>query len=207
MKGLDGVSEAKLQECAEKLGVDLASVKAVAQVESSKGAFIADGKPPILFEGHWFWKRLEANHKNPKDYVKGNEDILYPKWTEETRKNYKGGLKEYDRLERAKKIDEKAALESASWGMFQIMGVNHQLCGVSTVQEFVNRMCTSADEQVDLFTEFILRDSNKLTALRKKDWATFAYYYNGSGYRDNNYDTKLAAAYQANGGNNGTYSA
>nr|WP_262924348.1 N-acetylmuramidase domain-containing protein [Segatella copri] len=37
-------------------------------------------------------------------HQKGNEDILYPKWT---KTHYQGGLKEYDRLERARVIHGK----------------------------------------------------------------------------------------------------
>lgn len=49
--------------------------------------------------------------------MKGNENILYPKWE---KGHYKGGMGEYDRLEQARKINHEAADASASWGCFRL---------------------------------------------------------------------------------------
>ena len=65
----------------------------------------------LCIEGHIFWNELKKRGKNPEDYTTYNEDILYPKWSKE---HYKGGIKEYERLERAIAIDEEAAISSAS---------------------------------------------------------------------------------------------
>ena len=184
-----GASEDVYIRCAQEIGCEVAALKAVVKVESGgRGAFIAPGKPPILFEGHVFWRNLS----NPSAHVRGNEDILYSSWT---KKYYKGGLAEYDRLERAKAIDETAALKAASWGLLQILGENYAACGCSSVQEMVNKMCQSADNQVILASKFIISNSKRKNALINKDWATFAYYYNGAGYKENDYDTKLRNAY------------
>ncbi len=61
--------------------------------------------------------------------------IFFPKWD---KSKYLGGVHEYKRLELAKEIDGECALKSASWGMFQIMGFNHRLCGCKDVFEFVH---------------------------------------------------------------------
>lgn len=52
----------------------------------------------------------------------GNENILYPKWE---KGHYKGGFRQYERLEQARRINHEAADASASWGMFQVMGLNY----------------------------------------------------------------------------------
>ena len=184
------ISEGIFERCAAEIGCEVEALKAVVMVESGgRKSFIAPGKPPILFEGHVFWRNLS----NPKSVSNdSNKDILYEKWT---KKFYEGGLKEYDRLERAKKIDETAALKAASWGALQILGENYKACGCSSVQEFVEKMCSSADEQMILGTKFINSDSRRKNALIKKDWATFALYYNGKGYAENQYDKKLQNAY------------
>src|ERR671917_272606 len=52
-------------------------------VESNGSGFLKDGRPRILFEGHIFWKQLTDKGIPPGPYVKGNEDILYPKWTKQ----------------------------------------------------------------------------------------------------------------------------
>lgn len=193
--GSDGVTAEELNACAQELGVDVPSLLAIKDVESGRyGAFIQEGKPPILFEGHIFWSELKKVGKNPADYAKrGNIDIIYPSWT---KKYYKGGLGEYERLDRAKKIDEEAALKSASWGMFQILGLNYSACGYGSVRDYVNAMCESAGNQLMALCKFIKSNSAMLNALRSHNWAEFAKRYNGPGYKENQYDTKLAEAYK-----------
>ena len=179
-------------EIAVKYDLEVAVIKAVKEVESGRyGAFLSEDCPPILFEGHVFWKQLENEGLFPANLVVGNEDILYQKWTKQY---YKGGMKEYDRLDKAMKINKIAALKSASWGMFQIMGFNYESCGCKSVDEFVTRMKCSEKEQLDMFVQFIV--NNKLDKyLREKDWKGFAAKYNGPGYAENKYDTKLEQAY------------
>jgi len=186
------VTEADFRRNAEELGVDVAAVMAVKEVESAGKGFLAPNKPVILFEGHIFWNQLKDRGINPEDHLEGNEDILYPKWTKE---HYKGGIAEYDRLERAKQIDEEAAVCSASWGLFQIMGFNHKVCGCETVQDFVTAMSENEGRHLDLFASFV-RNNSLVQYLRDRDWAGFARRYNGPAYAENRYDEKLSAAYE-----------
>ena len=62
----------------------------------------------------------------------------------------------------------------------------------------------SEEKQLQAFINFIKNDSNgnKYTALKAKDWATFAKFYNGSSYAQNQYDTKLEKNYSDNVGLN-----
>lgn len=192
LKNDEKLSGLDYNEIAVKYDVEVAMIKAVKEVESGQyGAFLSDGYPPILFEGHVFWKQLESDGMYPNNYIKGNEDILYSKWTKQY---YKGGMKEYNRLDKAMKINKLAALKSASWGMFQIMGFNYESCGCKSIDEFVTRMKQSEKEQLDMFMQFII--NNKLDKyLRARDWVGFAKRYNGPGYAENKYDTKLQQAY------------
>ena len=105
-------------------------------------------------------------------------------------------MKEYDRLERARKINRNAADASASWGMFQIMGFNHKACGEKTVSGFVEAMCRSEIDQLLLSARFINGNKVMLDALQKKNWAAFAKAYNGPAYAQNQYDVKMANAYK-----------
>ena len=78
-------------EIAVKYNLDVATIKAVQEVESGQyGAFIAEGYPPILFEGHIFWRQLENDGMHPNNYIKGNEDIIHQKWTKQY---YLGGMR------------------------------------------------------------------------------------------------------------------
>jgi hypothetical protein len=185
------LSEDDLIAAAKELDVELASVKAVTEVEASAHGFVG-GKPKILFEGHEFWKRLKAHGLDPTTCRAGNEDILYPKWT---KAHYLGGVREHDRLDKARKIHEGAALESASWGLFQIMGYHWQSLGYSDVSTYARLMSESEGKQLESFTKFV--QANDLTKyLRELQWASFALRYNGPRYRENRYDEKLQRAYR-----------
>ena len=183
------ITENDFQETANILNIEVAAIKAIQKVETGgRGGFILPGKPAILFEGHIFWQHL----KNPEKYCAGNEDILYKKWTKEY---YKGGLAEYERLERACRIDEKAALMSASYGMFQIMRFNYSACGFKDVFSFVETMKQNEGTQLKAFVSFIKNNNKMHTALQNQEWADFARLYNGPGYAKNKYDKLLQDSY------------
>ncbi len=185
------LEEADMCAAAADLDVELAAIKAVNEVESTGAGFIVE-KPKILFEGHVFWKELKKKGIDPESHRKGNEHILYPKWTTV---HYFGGLAEYDRLEQARAVDDEAALRSASWGIFQIMGFNAEELGYRDVYEFVERMNSHEREHLQAFCAYVQKH-NLVHALQMKDWRAFARGYNGPGYEKNRYHIKLARAYE-----------
>lgn len=173
------------QQAADLLGVELATIKAVAEVESKGSGFLKSGEPVILFEGHIFHRLTNGKYSTPE-----NADISYPKWTT---KYY--NKNQHKRLQKAVELDRNAALQSASWGKFQIMGFNYAACGFENVQQFINAMYRSEKDHLVAFVSFI-RSHRYDRFLRDKDWAGFARRYNGPGYKANRYDTKLKAAYE-----------
>src|SRR6185503_15448815 len=94
-------------------------LRAVAEVESSGEGFLAppSDRPKILFEGHAF-HRLTGGR-----YSGEHPDISYPQWSR--RKYADSPAGEWHRFEAACRLDRLAALQSASWGLFQIMGFNY----------------------------------------------------------------------------------
>jgi len=185
------ISEKQFAESARMLNVEVAAIKAVAEVESNGSGLLADGRPKILFEPHIFWKQLRQKGIDPNLFMEENEDILYPKWKSGA---YGPVSKQHDRLERAAKINREAALLSASWGRFQVMGFNWQRCGMASLQDFINAIYKDEDAHLQLFTNYI-RISHLDDELRGHDWAAFALSYNGPLYRRNRYDVKLKNAY------------
>lgn len=157
---------------AERLGVEPAVVLAVAEVESNGGGFLPDGRPAILFEALWFHK-----------FTNGAFDVSHPNISSATwdRSLYEGGVAEWNRLAEAIALDPEAALKSASWGAFQIMGFNHAACGFQDVRGFVDALSRNLDAQVGAFTAFVQANPPMLQALRSRDWTTFARLYNGPG--------------------------
>lgn len=185
------LSFSDIQRAAESLGVEACAVKAMVEVESSGSGFLLDGRVKVLFEGHIFWKELIKAGFNPVDYALKFPNIVYQRWD---KGKYKGGSAEWERLNSAALINKKAALCSASYGLFQIMGFNHKACGFSTVQDFVDAQKESEARQLESFCAF-MRSENLIQHLSRKDWSGFAKRYNGPGYTQNQYDVKLARAY------------
>lgn len=172
---------------AARLGCEVEAIRAVAQVEGAGEGFCPDGFPKTLFEGHYFHRLTKGK------YSASHPTISYPTWT---RKFYgRTWQAERARLETAISLDRTAALQSASWGLFQIMGANHAVCGFKTVQAFVNAMCKDANMHLEAFTTYVL--ANGLAdELRELRFADFARIYNGPGYAVNKYDVKMLAAYK-----------
>lgn len=186
------LTEGDYKAAAKQLKCDVAAIKAVAEVESNGNGFLSDGKVKILFEGHIFHKytdgKFDAKHPT----------ISYPRWT--TKFYAKGatadirGQGELKRLKEAMALDRKAALMSASYGKFQIMGFNFALCGFITVEDFYKSMQINEGEQLKAFCHYIINIS-LADELRNHYWAEFAKRYNGPDYKKNKYDIKLALAY------------
>lgn len=183
------VADATWSEFARALEVDEATLRAVAEVESNGSGFLPapSEKPKVLFEGHAF-HRLTGGR-----YSREHPDISYPKWSP---RKYSGTLSgEWRRLDAACRLDRIAALQSASWGLFQIMGFNYPYCGHADVETFVARQYESATQQLASMVKFVSRPPF-LPALRNRNWATFARNYNGPAFATHGYDKRLAAAYE-----------
>lgn len=179
------LGDADFERVARRLGCEVAAVRAVAEVESGgRTGFLPDKRPKILFESRWFHKLTDGLHD------RAHPDISTPTWV----RNYKGKAAEYDRLKQAIALDREAALKSASWGMFQILGVNYRAAGFDDVQSFVTAQMESEGAHLDAFASFV--STNHLDdELRDKRWEDFARGYNGPGFKAHRYDEKMAKAY------------
>ena len=179
-----GLSDEDLAGAATTVASEVAVIKAIAKVESSMRAFDDAGRPTILFERHYF-HRLTG----------GRYDATHPNISNSTSGGYGRFSEQYGKLEEAYRLDPDAALRSASWGRFQIMGNNYRAAGFASARQFVQAMTRSEREQLQAFVNFVASDKAMLAALQRKDWAAFAKAYNGPCYAANAYDTKLKAAY------------
>lgn len=182
----------KIAEMAAKYGLDVASVLAVAEIESGgRSGFQKTGLLTVLFEAHQFYSFLKKAGLNPGTLMVRYPNLISPIWNKNL---YKGGDAENTRLAEAIKINE-CAWNCASYGMFQIMGFNCRACGFNTPQEFIKYLKTGQEAHVDAFLKFVNANPKMMNALKTKDWVTFARLYNGPGYAQNKYDAKLADAY------------
>jgi len=199
------LSNATLVAAAERLGVELASVYAVNEVESAGAGFLSNGKPTILFERHIMYRQL-STPRSPDQVagkLKARADLLaseFPNLVNIRPGGYAGGVAEHQRLAQARQLDDTAALESASWGAFQIMGFHATRLGYASVQAFAAAMAQDENAQFNAFVAFIEADPVLHKALKARKWKDFAAKYNGPSYARNLYDVKLERAYQRHAG-------
>lgn len=177
-----------IDAAAARLRCPRASIVAVLTVETGGvGGFLKDGsgRPRILCEARKFGDatahKWTASHPLISSRVNN--------W-----KLYRGGAAEYGRLADMVALDRTAALRSTSWGLFQVMGFNHGLCGYGDVEGFVRAMAEGEGAHLQAFVAYVER-CGLAQSLRDQDWPHFGYGFNGPLYAVNRYDTKLEAAF------------
>jgi len=168
-----------------QIGVGEDEIHALLDVESAGAGFDKQGRPKMLFEPHVFWRELGPGARRDKAAEAG---LAYPKW----RRNYPADS--YPRLIEAMKIDEEAALRSASWGLAQIMGFNARTVGYATAKDMVLAFMEDEEAHLRAMVLFILKNG-LADHLRMHNWKAFARGYNGVGFAKNGYDWKLAQAF------------
>lgn len=180
------LTEADYEFVSQQTGLEVALIKAVGYSETGESSFF-QGRPKILFEGHYFY-----NFTNGK-YAKSHPNICYESQGRAKYGTYNG---EHEKLTLARSLDEDAALKSASWGRFQIMGANFKNVGWKCIKQFVKDMETSEKFHLKAFVGY-LEHRDLIGALKSHRWEEFARRYNGDLYKKNAYDIKLQAAYEA----------
>lgn len=179
------LSEADYSAAASSLGVEVATIKAVAEIESRGAGFLPNGKPVILYEPHIF-----SRYTN-RQFDAAYPTLSYPKWKPG---NYGPISAQWPKFEQASELNREAAILACSWGKFQIMGFNYRACGLPSAMAFRVAMERSEGDHLMAFCAFV-RTRGLVDELQRKDWAGFSRGYNGAGYAANQYDLKLARAY------------
>ena len=183
------LTSAGLLAAADRVGVDVATLRAVIEVESAGAGFDNRKRLKLLFRAHIFYKQLGPGSKRDEAVRQG---LAYPK---AGIRPYPPLSKRYEQISAAMAIDERAALNSASWGLSQIMGFNHKAAGFPSARAMVISMLEGEDKQLEAFAN-LLSEWKLATFLRKRDWRTFSLRYNGRNALSNGYDKKLAAAFE-----------
>lgn len=173
---MDRITQPQIDQLSAEFELEPKALGAVFKVESSGAGFDPKtGAIKIQFEPYWFQKYTGKRIANGVE----NQDAEWKAYNE------------------AVKIDANAAMKSTSWGLGQVMGFNHVAAGFDTVQEMVTAFKTSELEQFKGMLTFIKANPKMYNALQKKDWPTFARYYNGPKYKEFNYDIRLEKAYNS----------
>lgn len=178
---------------AQAHNIDPAGLLAVVDIESDGKVLENDGKTPsLLFERHIFYRYLPAAKKQQGVSL----GLANTSWQPSTQYKDQGtSSKRLALLARARALDEEAADNSCSWGVGQTMGFLHNELGYPSAKQMVDAMVNGGVAvQVACMVKEI--QNKKIDRdLSSHNWADFAYHYNGAGYKQNAYDTKLASAY------------
>ena len=187
------LSDEDFREVAGALGVEVAAIKAVVDIEAGKAheGFFEPGKPIINFDLAMY-RKFAPRHGVSLAKAKKKAPEIFARPNRAKYGSYQAA--QYARLDAARDIDEESALESAFWGMFQIGGFNWKLCGCESVGEFVRLMSRSERDQLELFGRLIT-NCGMLQPLQKKQWLKFALKYNGPRAKARGYHKRMASSY------------
>lgn len=163
---------------AQLLGVELAAVQANAETEAQGSGFMPNGLCTIRFERHIMFQQLSKfkGLATAQGLAKRYPQVVNP---------VAGGYSAdpYEQYNLAVTIDQSCAMMSTSWGIFQIMGFNFMAAGYANVQSYVADAKVNEANQLKQYVTFVKTylQGALWTALKSKDWSTFARLYNGSG--------------------------
>ena len=177
---MNRITDSEIAALASKNGYSYAALQSVIEVESGGIGFARDtGKIIIQFEPSWF------RRKSP--YTPSG------KWSVNGVERQHG---EWIAFNDAFNRNPQAAMESTSIGMMQVMGFHWKMLGFDGVGAMWDYARESEANQIDLAIRFIKRNEKLDQALKNRDWATVAFFYNGAGYKKFNYDARLLAAHK-----------
>ena len=182
-KRLDDID---LPRIGAQIGVGEDEIHAVLDVESRGSGFDDQGRIAMLFEPHVFWRELGPGEARDRAAAAG---LAYPEWGERAYPR-----DSYPRLHAAMEIDMSAALNSASWGLGQIMGFNAALCGYPSAAAMVEAFADDEETHLQAMVDFVVA-SGLDDELRRHDWRGFARGYNGPGYAKHGYHDRLERAF------------
>ena len=123
---------------------------AIEALRVGREAFFPSGDPTIRFERPAF-RRL----------TNGRYDSKYPYLSHRNHDAFLNGDAEYEKFNKALRLDKTAALCATRWGAFQLSGADHVLAGFVNLRDFVNAMYRDEASQVEAFVAFV-RNSPRL---------------------------------------------
>lgn len=173
------------QAAADRIGCDVAAIRAVWEVEAGGQHFRADGSVIRRFEPHHFPRRFWGQI----GFAVRNGEAP---WRASLR------LSTEDMFQDAAMLDADAAMVATSWGAPQIMGFNHADAGFASARDMVAHMAVSAAHQLGAFVQLV-EAWGIAGAIRAHDWRAFARRYNGSGQVER-YAALMESAYRRHSG-------
>lgn len=192
-----------IDDLARDLGCEARALRAILRVESP-GEGLMNGKPVVRLEINYFWSRARVELRPRVDehfHVGGPRKweghvwrpVSTGPWIPMHQPGHDGQKMEWEALDLARSIDDRAAVESTSWGAGQVMGFHWQTLGYTSWTAFAVAQ-QSETEQLRTMARYIDRVVHLQGPLARRDWLTVATLYNGTGKADE-YARDLQEAY------------
>ena len=179
------ITDEQLVAFAHRLGGSVKQLQAVANVESNGGGFLDTGHPKILWERHYYWKRLRLAVPLLSDPSPGG-------YTLDANKN--GINDSWEKLVDAAMNNPAWAFESASWGKFQVMGAWWEKLDYRSAIDFAWSMRESEAGHYEALVRYIENFGGKALFQRidgnPVNCEPFAKFYNGP--KQKGYDVRIA---------------
>ena len=178
-------------------GIDPAALLSVVEFETNGAPFEVDGRTPtLLYERHVAFREAAKVGKNIQSaFIKAG--LAIPRWSKSTQyKDERTSALRLALITRARALHEEVTNASASWGLGQTLGNQFEELGFESATDLVEYMTEGGlTAQIKVLIAEI-KAKSLVKALNTKDFATFARRYNGASYAQNQYDTRMAAAFK-----------
>lgn len=189
------MTDADFVAAASRINVPVGHIKGVRKIEAPRGAYDDQGRPSILYERHKFRNNCVPVGR----FNTSHPDISGPPYGAG---GYGPFSAQYDRFAAACALDPEAAFRACSWGAFQVLGENAVACGYPSAYDMALSLTEGEGAHLDMFMRFLEAEHlvEAFRACRPHDpesCQAFVAAYNGSGYKEFHYDTKLAEAIAA----------
>ncbi len=180
-----------LAKLAQVLAIPVDVIVGVLVAESGGQAYGPDGRLLIRFENHIFYRYWGNQNESvfnahfSYDRASGWRDHLWRPDASSAWISFHGNQSlEWRVFDFARSLSESAAMLSISMGAPQIMGFNYARLGYPSVQAMFSRFSGSVHAQIIGIFDFVKgpgTSSAPIAALQRRDYLTFATFYNGSG--------------------------
>ena len=180
-----------LEDYADELQVDICVLEAIKYQESKGSGFYKwrgkhNGRATKLFERHIFYRQLVKHGVDPAQLIAERPELKDIIGLSQYQK-YGKDKTQQDRFDLACTVHLDAAIESPSWGEFQVLGKWWKMCGFKSAEDFRNNMATP-EGQLHAFIGYLRGCNGMIEAIRAKDWHQMKILYNGPKFQDRNGD-------------------
>ncbi len=170
----------------KQLQIAPAAAIAILAVESAGNAYGSQGKVLIRFENHLFWRFWGKKNKSKyKEHFRFDKrkywtNHLFRKSKDDNWTSFHGNQeKEWEVFEFARQLSPTAAYISTSYGAPQILGTNYKKIGYKSPDDLLQHF--QKDVRFHVLGLFDFFSPQMIKYIQRKDFTSFAGYYNGSG--------------------------